>query len=151
MLQMHLFLDDLGHQPRDVHQGLLNGASHSGLPQLDLGQPLIPTALLGLGVQVELLLDGIHDDVWYIQHHFLHLSPDLFSLTSQLPAEMVNFIVLHNTDALWVILEGASVVPLGAFACENLEPWIGSHHPRFNLASQGLDSGVAVASFAFQE
>ncbi|KAL8163138.1 UNVERIFIED_CONTAM: hypothetical protein K2H54_011187 [Gekko kuhli] len=73
---------------------------------------------------LELLLDGIHNDALYSQHHVLHLSPDLFSLSSELPAETFNFSVLHGMDALWVILEVASVVPLGTIVCKPLEPQI---------------------------
>ncbi|KAL8189773.1 UNVERIFIED_CONTAM: hypothetical protein K2H54_005345 [Gekko kuhli] len=94
----------------------------------------------------ELLLDGIYDDAQDIQHHVLHLSPDLFSLTSELPVEMFSFSILHNTEALQVILEGASVAPSGGVVCEPLEPQMRSHHPS-GLSPVTVPSTTVVGTF----
>ncbi|KAL8163101.1 UNVERIFIED_CONTAM: hypothetical protein K2H54_008384, partial [Gekko kuhli] len=77
----------------------------------------------------ELLLDGIHDDALDIQHHVLHLSPNLFSLASEFPVEKFSFSVLHDTDVLWVVLEEVSIVPSGTVICKPHKPQIGNHHP----------------------
>ncbi|KAL8220505.1 UNVERIFIED_CONTAM: hypothetical protein K2H54_048501 [Gekko kuhli] len=41
--------------------------------------------MLGPVLVAELLLDGLHDDPWHLQHHVVHLILQFFGLTPELP------------------------------------------------------------------